>query len=130
MSIETGMANQISLIVGQDDTATALGSGTAPVLATPRMIALMEEAAWTAIQDGLEEDQTSVGISMNVSHLSATPVGMEITASAEVTAIAGRKVSFLLKAWDEKGLIGEGTHQRAVVQEEKFVCKCYEKLEA
>lgn len=130
MSIETGMTNQISLIVGQDDTATALGSGTAPVLATPRMIALMEEAAWTAIQDGLEEDQTSVGISMNVSHLSATPVGMEITASAEVTAIAGRKVSFLLKAWDEKGLIGQGTHQRTVVQEEKFVCKCYEKLEA
>ncbi|MBQ9166734.1 MAG: thioesterase family protein [Oscillospiraceae bacterium] len=129
MSIEIGMASQISLIVGQDDTATALGSGTAPVLATPRMIALMEEAAWTAIQDGLDEDQTSVGISMNVSHLSATPVGMEITASAEVTAVEGRKISFLLKAWDEKGLIGEGTHQRAIVQEEKFVRKCYEKLE-
>ncbi len=129
MRIAIGMAGEVSLVVGEQDTAAVMGSGTVPVLATPRMIALMEEAAWTAIQEGLDEDQTSVGISMNISHSAATPVGMEVTARAEVTAVEGRKVSFLLNAWDEKGIIGEGTHQRAVVSEEKFVRKCYEKLE-
>ena len=129
MSIAIGMTGEVSLVVGEQDTATVMGSGTVPVLATPRMVALMEEAAWTAIQEGLEEDQASVGISMNVSHVAATPVGMAVTARAEVTAVEGRKVSFLLKVWDAKGPIGEGTHQRAVVSEEKFVRKCYEKLE-
>lgn len=129
MRIAIGMAGEVSLVVGEQDTAAVMGSGTVPVLATPRMIALMEEAAWTTIQEGLDEDQTSVGISMNISHSAATPVGMEVTARAEVTAVEGRKVSFLLNAWDEKGIIGEGTHQRAVVSEEKFVRKCYEKLE-
>lgn len=129
MSIDIGMTGEVSLIVGEQDTATVMGSGTVPVLATPRMIALMEEAAWTAIQDGLTEDQASVGIAMNVSHLAATPVGMAVTARAEVTAVEGRTISFQLKAWDEKGPIGEGTHRRAVVSEEKFVRKCYEKLE-
>ncbi|MBQ3089869.1 MAG: thioesterase family protein [Oscillospiraceae bacterium] len=117
------------MLVGHNDTATALGSGTAPVLATPRMAALMEEAAWTAIEQELEDGVSSVGISLNLKHLSATPVGMEVSAQAEVTAVEGKTVTFSLKAWDQRGLIGEGSHVRALVDEEKFVRRCYEKLE-
>lgn len=129
MSIEIGTKGQVSLMVGQEDTATAMGSGTAPVLATPRMIALMEEAAWTAIQEDLDGEQTSVGIFLSVSHLAATPVGMEVTAEAEVTEVKGREVSFALKAWDARGMIGEGTHRRTILSEERFVRRTYEKLE-
>lgn len=129
MNVTVGMTGEVCLTVRQEDTALVLGSGTAPVLATPRMAALMEQAAWTAIQPCLEEGQGSVGIALSITHDAATPVGMQIRARAEVTAVEGRMVSFALQAFDEKGQIGQGHHRRAIIQEERFIRKCYAKLE-
>ena len=126
--IEVGMKFTVKITVGDQDTAKAVGSGTLAVLATPRMIALMEEAAYKCIGAELENGSSSVGTLMNVKHLSATPVGMEVSASAEVTEVDGRRVAFKVEAHDAKGIIGEGVHERFIVFEEKFVAKTYSKL--
>ena len=126
--IEVGMKFTVKITVGDQDTAKAVGSGTLAVLATPRMIALMEEAAYKCIGAELENGSSSVGTLMNVKHLSATPVGMEVSASAEVTEVDGRRVVFKVEAHDAKGIIGEGVHERFIVFEEKFVAKTYSKL--
>ncbi len=126
--MEAGMKYTTKITVTEADTAKAVGSGTLLVLATPRMIALMEEAAYKAIGGVLEEGTSSVGTLMNVKHLSATPVGMEVYATATVTSVDGRKVEFLVEAFDEAGKIGEGTHERFIVAEKKFVDKTYSKL--
>ena len=125
---EMGMNYKVEMTVGEKDTAKAVGSGTLDVLATPRMIALMEEASYKCIESALEERTTSVGILMDVKHLSATPVGMKVWASATVTAVEGKKITFKVEAHDEAGIIGEGTHERFVVGTEKFVAKTYSKL--
>ena len=119
---------EVKITVGDSDTAKAVGSGTLAVLATPRMIALMEECAYKCIGDSLEAGSTSVGTLMDVKHLSATPVGMDVTAIAEVTEVDGRRVAFKVEAYDGAGLIGQGVHERFVVFEEKFLSKTYAKL--
>ncbi|MBQ8145539.1 MAG: thioesterase family protein [Clostridia bacterium] len=126
--IELGMKYTTKIIVEEKDTAKSVGSGTLLVLATPKMIALMEEAAYKAIEGALEEGTSSVGTLMNVKHLSATPVDMEVCATATVTGVDGRRVEFLVEAFDEAGKIGEGTHERFIVTENKFVDKTYAKL--
>lgn len=126
--IELGMKYTTKITVEEKDTAKEVGSGTLLVLATPKMIALMEEAAYKAIESGLEEGTTSVGTLMNVKHLAATPVGMKVSATATVTGIDGRKIEFLVEAYDEAGKIGEGTHERFIIAEKKFVEKTYSKL--
>ena len=126
--IELGMKYTAKITVEEKDTAKEVGSGTLLVLATPKMIALMEEAAYKAIESGLEEGTTSVGTLMNVKHLAATPVGMKVSATATVTGVDGRKIEFLVEAYDEAGKIGEGTHERFIVAEKKFVEKTYSKL--
>lgn len=127
--MEIGAKFKVTLKVTENDTAKAYGSGTLAVLATPRMIALMEESAYKCIDKYLEEGQSSVGTYLDVKHLSATPVGMEAYAESEVVEVDGRKVVFSVKAYDEKGLIGEGKHERFIVFSEKFVDKTYQKLE-
>ena len=126
--IEIGMKYTTKITVEEKDTAKTVGSGTLLVLATPKMIALMEEAAYKAIESGLEEGTSSVGTLMNVKHLAATPVGMEVYATATVTSVDGRKIEFMVEAYDEAGKIGEGTHERFIVAEKKFVEKTYSKL--
>ena len=126
--IEVGMNFTVKITVGDQDTAKAVGSGTLAVLATPRMIALMEEASYKCIAAELESGSSSVGTLMNVKHLSATPVGMDVSASAEVTEVDGRRVVFKVEAYDAKGILGEGVHERFIVFEEKFVAKTYSKL--
>ena len=126
--IEVGMNFTVKITVGDPDTAKAVGSGTLAVLATPRMIALMEEAAYKCIGAELESGSSSVGTLMNVKHLSATPVGMDVSVIAEVTEVDGRRVVFKVEAYDAKGIIGEGVHERFIVFEEKFVAKTYSKL--
>lgn len=125
----TGKTNYLKLTVEKSDTAKAVGSGELEVLATPRMIALMEECAYKCISDCLEDGATTVGTQMNVKHLSATPVGMEVTVEAVVTENEGRRVCFSVKAYDGCGLIGEGTHERFIVYSEKFTQKTYAKLD-
>lgn len=128
MKIEVGMKAEVLSLVEREDTAQEVGSGSLLVYATPCMVALMEGAACEAIAEGLDENETTVGIELNIKHLSATPVGLEVRAEAEVTAVEGKVISFQLKAYDEAGLIGEGTHKRCLVNAQKFLERTYNKL--
>lgn len=128
MEIIVGMKGEASTLVEREDTAAEVGSGSLLVYATPCMVALMEGAACEAIAEALGENQSSVGISLNIEHLSATPVGLEVRAEAEVTAVEGKIITFTLTAYDEAGKIGEGTHKRCIVSSQKFLDKAYAKL--
>ena len=128
MEILVGMKGEASTLVEREDTAAEVGSGSLLVYATPCMVALMEGAACEAIADALGAEQSSVGISLNIEHLSATPVGLEVRAEAEVTAVEGKIITFALTAYDEAGKIGEGTHKRCLVAAQKFLDKAYAKL--
>lgn len=129
MEIKVGTKGRQECVVTEQLTAAAVGSGSLPVYATPMMVALIEEAAWRSVQGMLEEGQGTVGTQMEVAHVSATPLGMKVWAETEVTAVEGRKLTFVVKAFDEKGLIGEGIHQRFVIENEKFLHKCQSKLD-
>ena len=129
MEIKIGTPGHAETVVTEEKTAVTAGSGSLSVYATPWMVALIEEAAWKSVQPMLEEGQGSVGTLMNVEHLSATPVGMKVWAETEVTAVDRRKITFTVKAFDEAGLIGQGTHERFVIDNEKFLGKCRKKLE-
>lgn len=128
MELEVGLKGKVGTSVEREDTAQEVGSGNLLVYATPCMVALMEGAACEAIADAIPEGKTSVGIELNISHVSATPVGMEVYAEAEVTAIEKNILTFKVAAYDEAGLIGEGMHKRAVITTQKFLEKTYEKL--
>lgn len=120
-NLRVGITYTIEITVKQEDTATAYGSGGVDVFATPAMIALMENAAMTAAAPYLEEGYATVGTKVNISHLAATPVGMKATAKAEIIEIDGKKLVFKVEAYDEKELIGEGTHERYIINLEKFM---------
>ena len=126
-----GAKCQLQETVTESLTASAVGSGALPVFGTPFLCALMENAAQTALQSFLDEGKGSVGTHLDVSHDAPTPVGMTVWAEAEITAVSenGRMVDFAVKAWDEKGPIGSGTHTRAIISNEKFLAKCNAKLE-
>lgn len=128
MEITVGMKGEAFSEVEREDTALEVGSGSLLVYATPCMVALMEGAACEAIAEALSEEKTSVGTELNISHISATPVGMEVRAEAEVIAVEGPVVTFKVAAFDEKGKIGEGTHKRAVITAQRFLDKTYAKL--
>ena len=128
MEITVGMKGEAWTEVEKEDTAQIVGSGSLLVYATPCMVALMEGAACEAIAEALGEDQTTVGIALNIEHISATPVGLEVHAEAEVTAVEGKVISFEVKAFDEVGEIGHGTHKRVIVNSPKFLDKAYMKL--
>ncbi len=128
MVLEVGIQGRAEALVEQEDTAKAVGSGDLLVYATPCMVALMEGAACESIAPHLAEGESSVVISMNVAHTSATPGGMEVRAESRVTAVDGRKVTFEITAFDEKGEIGRATHERVVIKAERFLEKTYDKL--
>ncbi len=128
MEITVGMKGEVSTLVEREDTAAEVGSGSLLVYATPCMVALMEGAACEAIDECLGEDKTSVGMELNISHISATPVGLEVQAEAEVIAVEGKVITFAVTAFDEAGKIGEGTHKRCIVNSQKFLDKTYAKL--
>lgn len=128
MSILVGMSSTVTTIVEREDTAQVVGSGSLLVYSTPCMIALMEGAACEAIKEALPDDKTSVGIELNVKHTSATPVGLEVTAHAEVTAVEGAIITFHILAEDESGPIGEAIHKRAIVTTQRFLDKVYTKV--
>lgn len=128
MDITVGMRGEVSTLVEREDTAAEVGSGSLLVYATPCMAALMEGAACEAIAAALSDEQTSVGTELSLSHLSATPVGMEVRAEAEVTAVEGKVITFTVTAFDEAGKIGEGTHKRCIVTSQRFLDKTYAKL--
>ena len=126
--MEIGMKHTETEIVTESNTAATVGSGLLPVYATPEMIALMEKFASACVSPALEAGKTSVGKMLNVKHVSASPVGMHITCTATLTEVDGRRLVFRVEASDEAGLIGEGTHERFVVDSERFLAKCQAKL--
>ena len=128
MEIIVGMKGKAATLVEKEDTAAEVGSGSLLVYATPCMVALMEGAACEAIADALGEDKTTVGTELSISHISATPVGLEVRAEAEVTAVEGKIITFQVTAYDEAGKIGEGTHKRCIVSSQRFLEKTYSKL--
>ena len=126
--LHAGLKGEATLVVGDEHTAPRVGSGQIHVLATPVMINLFEAAALAAVEALLPEGYQSLGTVLNVRHIAATPVGMRVTAVAEVTAVEGRTVHFRLEARDERDLIGDGVHQRVVVNVAKFDQRVQEKI--
>ena len=127
--LEVGIKGQRETIVAKENTAEGIGSGSLEVFSTPIMILLMEESCFMSVADKLDEGFTTVGISVNVKHLSATPLGMKIVVKSELTKVDGRALTFKVEAYDEKGLIGEGIHERFIVNNEKFQTKTDGKLD-
>ncbi|MBR3793973.1 MAG: thioesterase family protein [Alistipes sp.] len=121
--MEIGLKYESTTVVSAANTAATLGSGDMDVFATPAMVALMENAAMLAVRDHLPEGSATVGTQISTSHLKASPLGALITASAELIEVDGRRLTFAVEAWDEKGTIGEGTHTRFVVDRERFLSK-------
>ena len=118
--LESGLTGVAEILVGTRDTAPHVGSGKIKVLATPVMVSLMEEAALNAVEGLLPEGHQTVGIRLDITHTAATPVGMWVTARAELTKIEGRRLTFHVSAKDEKELIGEGVHERIIVNVARF----------
>ena len=127
LDLPAGLTGTAELIVGEQHTAPRIGSGRIRVLATPVMINLIEAAALAAVEQSLPEHHQSLGTHLDVTHIAATPVGMRVRATAEVLRVEGRTVWFKVRAEDERELIGEGTHERVVVNLERFDKRVQEK---
>jgi fluoroacetyl-CoA thioesterase len=128
MEITPGLSGTAELVVGEEHTAPRVGSGKVHVLATPVMINLIEAAALAAIEHLLPAGYQSLGTRLDVRHVAATPVGMQVRASAIVESISGRTVRFKVEAHDEKDLIGDGMHERVIVNVAKFDVRVQKKL--
>lgn len=115
-----GPRGEARLVVREEDTARHLGSGNVAVLATPRMIALMEKASVKAVDHLLPPGQATVGGEIRVRHLAATPQGMEVTIHSELVEVEGRRLTFKVEAFDEREKVGEGTHTRFIIDLERF----------
>ena len=123
MPVQVGLRGEAAVTVDQSNTASALGSGGVPAFGTPALVALMERAAVNALRRHLKDDEESVGASISVRHLAPTPVGKRVRAEATVAAVEGRRISFSVVAYDSSGKVGEGTHERVVVDREQFIWK-------
>ncbi len=126
--LKTGIRCVKEETVTEDLTAFSIGSGGLRVYATPAMIRLMENAAWSSVEDCMEEGCSTVGTLMEIKHVSASPVGAHIRCESELTGIDGRKLTFKVAAYDDTGLIGEGMHERYIIQTGKFMSKADSKL--
>ncbi len=127
LDLPAGLTGTAELVVGDQHTAPKVGSGRIRVLATPVMINLIEAAALAAVEQSLPERHQSLGTRLDVTHVAATPVGMRVRATAEVVRVEGRTVHFKVRAEDERELIGQGTHERVVVNVERFEARVAEK---
>jgi fluoroacetyl-CoA thioesterase len=126
--LQPGRTGTASLRVEERHTAMAVGSGSEPVFATPMMAALLEAAAVNCLADGLPSTETTLGVHLELDHIAATPVGHDVIATAELTAVDGRKLTFRAEIRDESEMIGRGTHVRVVVDRQKFAEKLQLKL--
>ena len=126
--LKAGIKGEQSVEVVYENTATAVGSGVLEVFGTTCMLALMEKTASESVAPYLEEGCGSVGTQVTISHVAATPIGMTVRCETELTEVDGRRLVFKVAAYDEAGLIGEGTHERFIVQNEKFQTKANNKL--
>jgi predicted thioesterase len=120
LNLPVGLTGVAEMVVGEQHTAPRIGSGRIRVLATPVMIQLIESAALAAVEQSLPEEHQSLGTHLDITHIAATPVGMRVRATAEVIRVDGRTIYLKVRAEDERELIGEGTHERVVVNLERF----------
>lgn len=127
--MELGLKNKTEITVTEKDTALAHGSGTLEVFATPAMVALMENTAMNSVAPYLKEGEATVGTLLNIKHLSADPIGCTVTCESELVEIDGRRLVFKVTASDNKGVIGEGIHERFIISTEKFMNKANSKLD-
>lgn len=121
--MQVGITGKQTITVTEERTAAAMGSGTLPVFATPAMIALMENTASESVAGELEDGQGTVGTLINVKHVAATPVGVEVTCETKLVEVDRKRLVFEIKAYDAAGVIGEGTHERFIIDNEKFMAK-------
>lgn len=126
--METGITGQQEEIVTEEKTAKAMGSGELPVYATPAMIALIEKTAWMSVAGELEEGQGTVGTKLAVEHVSASPLGAHITCKTTLVGVDRRRLLFSVEVSDDAGIIGQGTHERFIVDNERFLTKAKGKL--
>ena len=126
--LETGIKGTRTVTVNEDNTAKAMGSGTLDVFATPALIALMEETCWRSVANELEEGSGTVGTLLEIKHTAPTPVGMKVTCESTLTEVDGRRLVFEVIAGDAKGVVGEGKHERFIIQNGKFQMKANAKL--
>ena len=126
--LEIGIKGHQEMTVTEEFTAKTMGSGVMDVYATPAMLALMEKTAFMSVADELQEGCGTVGIKVEIEHVASSPVGMKITCDSELTAIEGRKLIFKVEAYDSKGLIGKGIHERFIIESNKFQEKTNQKL--
>ena len=126
--MEVGIKGHQEIIVTKEITAKSMGSGAIDVYGTPAMILLMEETAQQSVAPHLDAGQGTVGTELNIKHLAATPVGMKVWCDTELIEVDGRRLVFRTEAFDECGKIGEGTHERFIVDTEKFQQKTDSKL--
>ena len=128
MAIEPGLTAEITHLVTQDDTAQSYGSGLVPVLSTPHLVALMENAAQAVLNPYIEPWQSAVGTHVDIQHLAATPVGLEVHIRAELLEVNGRRLRFHVEAWDNVEKVGECEHERFIVDKARFMARVGEKL--
>ena len=126
----TGLSGESQTVVAKANTAKHLGSGGVEVFATPEMVRLMERAGVAAVDHLLPEGQRTVGVALDVKHLAATPLGMTVTARAELVTVEGRRLTFRVEAFDDVEQVGEGTHQRYIVDVARFQGRIEKKCEA
>ena len=127
--LEVGLKGHQEMTVTDQFTAKTMGSGVMDVFATPAMLALMEKTAFMSVAEHLNEGCGTVGTRVEIEHVASSPIGMKITCDSELTAIEGRKLVFKVEVYDSKGLIGKGTHERFIIESEKFQEKTNRKLE-
>jgi predicted thioesterase len=128
--LSAGLIGEATLVVEEGHTARHLGSGGVNVLATPIMVKLMEEAARNAVEPKLEPGHLTVGAELHVKHLAPTPMGMRVTARAELVAVDGRALTFRVEAHDEREKVGEGTHVRAIINLDRFLARVQAKAQS
>ena len=128
--VSAGQTATATVIVTESNIAKTMKSGSLEVFATPAMCALMEEASQAAVQPYLEDDEGTVGISLSITHEAPTPLGATVTAKATVSAVEGRKITFDIEASDGVGIIGRGTHERFVINNEKFMAKVHSRAKS
>ncbi len=126
--LETGIKGTRTVTVNESNTAKVMGSGTLDVFATPALIALMEETCWRSVANELEEGSGTVGTLLEIKHTAPTPVGMKVTCESTLTEVDSRRLVFEVIARDAKGVVGEGKHERFIIQNEKFQMKANAKL--
>ena len=122
-NLSLGISNSLTILVGENDSARHFGSGLLDVYSTPAMIALMERTSMEMIQPLLDDGYGTVGVSVNIKHIRATPVGAKVKCNSLLHEISGNRLVFKVEAWDDNGMIGEGIHERYIIDETRFLNK-------